>query len=120
MPTKKIESKVTDTEKAAKEKELEEAQALKEKELEEAQALLDAAAKEKAEASAKAAAKAAADAEAARIAAMTPEQRLLEDWPANHATLAPYITELGKVRGGLDLPNQAEAKKILRSYGFKV
>ena len=109
MPTKKIESKVTDTEKAAKEKELEKAQAL-----------LDAAAKEKAEASAKAAAKAADDAEAARIAAMTPEQRLLEDWPAKHATLAPYITELGKVRGGLDLPNQAEAKKILRSYGFKV
>lgn len=87
---------------------------------EEAQALLEADAREKAEASAKAAAKAAADAEAARIAAMTPEQRLLEDWPAKHATLAPYITELGKVRGSLDLPNQAEAKKILRSYGFKV
>lgn len=92
----------------------------KKESLEEAKALLEADAREKAEKSEQAAAKAKADSEAAERAAKTPEQRLLDDWPAKHTQLAPYITQLGKVRGGLNLPNQAEAKKLLRGYGIKV
>ena len=68
---------------------------------------------------ARAAAKAKADAEAAERAALTPEQRLGADWPEKHKVLAPFITELGKVRGGLNLPDQAKAKEFLKSYGIR-
>jgi len=88
--------------------------------IEEARALLEADAKEKADKSAKAAAKAKADAKAAERAAKTPEQRLLDDWDAKHTELAPFITQLGRVRGGLNLPDQEKAKKILRGYGIRV
>ena len=87
--------------------------------VEEARVLLAAVAKEKADESARAAAKAKADAEAAERAALTPEQRLGADWPEKHKVLAPYITELGKVRGGLNLPDQAKAKEILKGYGIR-
>ena len=90
------------------------------KAVEEAKAELAAEAQEKADKSAAAAAKAKADAEAAERAAKTPEQRLLDDWESKHTVLAPYITQLGRVRGGLNLPDQAEAKRILKSYGFRV
>ena len=103
----------------AKAKAKAEAKAKADKKIEEAQALLDKDAKEKAAESAEAAAKAKADAEAAELAALTPEQKLSKDWPDKHRVLAPYITELGKMRGGLNMPDRAEAKKILKGYGFK-
>ena len=87
--------------------------------VEEAGVLLAAVSKEKADDSARAAAKAKADAEAAERAALTPEQRLGADWPEKHKVLAPFITELGKVRGGLNLPDQAKAKEFLKSYGIR-
>ena len=90
------------------------------KAVEEAKAEFAAEAQKMADESARAAAKAKADAEAAERAAKTPEQRLLDDWESKHTVLAPYITQLGKVRGGLNLPDQAEAKRILKSYGFRV
>ena len=88
--------------------------------LDEAKALVDADAKAKAKASAKDAEKAKADAEAAEMAALTPVQRLQKDWPNKHRVLAPYITELGKVRGGLNIQEGKEAVRILKDYGFKV
>jgi hypothetical protein len=48
----------------------------------------------------------------------TPEQRLTADWPTHHKRLAPYITALGKMRGGLSPSDQAKARAILRDYGF--
>lgn len=89
-----------------------------EEKVEEAQALVEQDAKEKAEASAKAAKKAKADAEAAVRAALTPEQRLGRDWPKKHTEIAPYVTEIGKIRGGLNVPGTEKAKKILKDYGF--
>lgn len=50
----------------------------------------------------------------------TPEQALRDDWPSKHKQIAPYITILGKVRGGLRPSDQKKAKKILKSYGFEV
>ena len=91
----------------------------KEESLDEARALVEADAREKAEKSEQAAAKAKADAEAAERAAKTPEQRLLDDWEAKHTVLAPYITQLGRVRGGLNLPDQEKAREILKGYGIK-
>ena len=90
------------------------------KAVEEAKAEFAAEAQKMADESARAAAKAKADAEAAERAAKTPEQRLLDDWETKHKVLAPFITQLGRVRGGLNLPDQAEAKRILKSYGFRV
>jgi len=90
------------------------------KAVEEAKAEFAAEAQEKADKSAAAAAKAKADAEAAERAAKTPEQRLLDDWEKTHTVLAPFITQLGRVRGGLNLPDQAKAKEILKGYGFRV
>lgn len=49
---------------------------------------------------------------------MTPDQALREDWPSKHAKLAPYITENGRMRGGLSPSDQKKAQEILRSYGF--
>lgn len=79
-------------------------------------------AKAKAEESAEAADKAAVEAEKAALAALTPEQRLAEDWKKDgiRQEIAPLVTELGQVRGGLNLPEQAKAKEILRKYGFKI
>jgi hypothetical protein len=50
----------------------------------------------------------------------TPEQRLKDDWPSKHRQIAPYITMLGKVRGGLRPSQIKEAERILKSYGFEV
>jgi len=48
----------------------------------------------------------------------TPQQALADDWPTKHNELAPYITALGKVRGGLKPSDQAKAQEILSEYGF--
>ena len=101
MPTKKIDSKVTDTK------------------LDDAKALVAADAQAKADAAADTKAKADAELKKAERAARTPEQNLQHDWPKKHEELAPFITQLGKVRGGLLIPDQNKAKKILKGYGFK-
>ena len=79
-------------------------------------------AKRKAEESKEAAAKAERDAERAADAALTPEQRLAEAWKKEgiRLAIAPFVTEIGKVRLGLDLPGQAKAKAILKDYGFRI
>ncbi len=79
-------------------------------------------AKSKAEKSKDAAAKAERDAEKAADAALTPEQRLAEAWKKDgiREEIAPFVTEIGKVRLGLDLPAQAKAKGILNDFGFKI
>lgn len=123
MTTKQINAKITDTEKSEKDKKVAEAKKVmkaEEKRIADARKLLAAEAREKAEASELAAAKAKSDAEAAELAALTPEQRLGKDWPDKHVVLAPYITQTGKVRGGLNIPDQEKARKILKGYGFKV
>jgi len=65
---------------------------------------------EKAEAEAKAKAEAKSD--------RTPQQALSIDWPRKHKILAPYITEEGRMRGGLKPSDQKIAKEILKRYGF--
>ncbi|KPK42753.1 MAG: hypothetical protein AMJ65_07205 [Phycisphaerae bacterium SG8_4] len=49
---------------------------------------------------------------------LTPEQKLAADWPAKHKQLAPYITELGRIRTGLKPSAIEKAKDILKNYGF--
>ena len=50
----------------------------------------------------------------------TPEQALRDDWPKRHFEIGPYITEKGKVRGGLKPSDQEKAWLILREYGFQI
>ena len=45
-------------------------------------------------------------------------QALHDDWPAKHKQIAPYITQSGKVRGGIPLADQKRGREILRSYGL--
>ena len=59
------------------------------------------------------------DGEIADLIDKTPDQALREDWKEKHALLAPYITETGKMRGGIRPSQQKKAKKILKFYGFK-
>ena len=49
----------------------------------------------------------------------TPEQAFKDDWKANHHKLAVYITQKGKMRGGLKPSDQIKAREILKSYGFR-
>ena len=60
------------------------------------------------------------DGEIADLIDKTPDMALRDDWVENHARLAPYITETGKIRGGIKPSMIKKAKKLLRHYGFKV
>ena len=91
-----------------------------EEKVEEAKALLAADERAKADAAKKESDKVQAAAEKAERDAKTPQQRLQDDWPKKHREIAAFVTINGEVRGNLLIPDQQKAKKILKSYGFKV